>query len=209
MSDILVIGSGGHAGVLVSIVRRDGVGDLRGYLDCEDRGQRHGLACLGDDETDPGADSLLYGVGLVNNAVARWDLYRRHRNGNATFLVLVSGRASVAVEARLGAGTVVLDLAAVNTGAVLGEACIVNTGAVVEHDCRLGDNVHVAPGAVLCGEVTVGDHVLVGAGSVVVPGVSIAGGSIIGAGAVVAGDLTRPGTYVGSPAVRRGEGMAP
>ena len=43
MPEIMIVGSGGHAGVLVSIARRDRLGVLAGYLDREDRGERlHG-----------------------------------------------------------------------------------------------------------------------------------------------------------------------
>ncbi len=191
--------------MLVSIARRDRLGDLCGYVDRRDRGERHGLPYLGDDDAiarDHRDGALLLGVGLTDNAPARWRLYAAHRAAGAACLVLVSSRASVAAEAQLGAGTVVLDLAAVNAGARLGEACIVNTGAVVEHDCRLGDNVHVAPHATLCGDVAIGDHVLIGAAATVLPGRRVAGGVVIGAGAVVTRDLAEPGIYVGAPAVR-------
>ncbi len=35
--------------------------------------------------------------------------------------------------------------------------CIINTRASVDHDCELGDFVHVGPGAVITGSVTVGN----------------------------------------------------
>jgi len=204
-----VIGSGGHASVLVSIARRDGLGELIGYVDREDRGEWNGLAYLGTDADLAGRHpdcTLLFGIGLARDAAARWRLYAAHRAAGKVSLILVSRRASVAAEARLGAGTVVLALASVGPGARLGELCIVNTGAVVEHDCQLGDNVHVAPHATLCGQVTVGGHALIGAGAVVLPGVRIAAEVTVGAGAVVTRDLVARGTYVGAPAVRSREG---
>ncbi len=33
----------------------------------------------------------------------------------------------------------------------LGMRCIVSTGATIDHDCNLGDGVHVSPGANLGG----------------------------------------------------------
>jgi sugar O-acyltransferase (sialic acid O-acetyltransferase NeuD family) len=210
MSDVIVLGGGGHARVVAGIARRDGVLALAGYTDLHDRGPLDGLPYLGTDDALAGRSApfeLLLGVGLVANAPARWALYRDRRAAGLGFVRLVSRRASVAAETELGEGTVVLDFAVVNPGAVLGAACIVNTGAVVEHDCRLGDNVHVSPHATLCGGVTVGDHCLIGAGATIVPGVTIAAGCIVGAGAVVAADLAQSGTYLGAPAIRRGEGM--
>lgn len=209
MSEVIVIGGGGHARVLAGIARRDGL-QLAGYADREDRGVRDGLVYLGTDDDIAGryaSSRFLLGVGLMTAAAGRWRLYRHHRDGGAVFVILISSRASVDPSVQLATGTVVMDLAAVNPGASIGEAGIVNTGAVVEHDCHLGDNVHVAPNATLCGEVTVGDHCLIGAGAVVAPGVVIPAGTIVGAGAVVLRSLSEPGTWVGAPAVRRGEGM--
>ncbi|MEZ4386115.1 MAG: acetyltransferase [Candidatus Krumholzibacteriia bacterium] len=210
MREAILIGGGGHARVLAAIARRDAACALVGYADVEDRGVRDGLVYLG-----PDADlavrypdhALLLGVGLMLNAAARWRLFCGLRDPGGRFLSLVATTAGVADGVRLGAGSVVLDRAVINPGAVLGEACIVNTGAIVEHDCRLGDNVHVAPGAVVCGGVTVGSHCLIGAGAVLVPGVTVAAGTVVGAGAAVVRDLAPAGTYVGVPAVRRGEGM--
>ncbi|MFU7517972.1 serine acetyltransferase, partial [Clostridium sp. HCS.1] len=33
---------------------------------------------------------------------------------------------------------------------------IVNSGAIVEHDCKIGDFVHVAPGVTMSGSVAIG-----------------------------------------------------
>ncbi len=115
------------------------------------------------------------------------------------FPVIVSPDAVVNIEVELGAGTVVFDGAVVNTGVTTGAACIVNTNATLEHDCRLGDNVHIAPGATVSGGVTIGSHSFVGAGAVVIHGVRIADGCLIGAGAVVTADIAVPGTYAGVP----------
>jgi acetyltransferase-like isoleucine patch superfamily enzyme len=92
----------------------------------------------------------------------------------------------------------------VNPGATTGAACIINTHATLEHDCRLGDNVHLAPGATVSGGVVIGSHSFVGAGAVVIQGVRIADGCLIGAGTVVTADIVVPGTYAGVPARRIG-----
>lgn len=85
-----------------------------------------------------------------------------------------------------------------------GEGCIVNTGATVDHDCVLGDFVHVAPGVNLAGTVTVGDNVMIGIGASVVPGITIVAGATVGAGAVVIRDVPAGATVVGVPARETG-----
>lgn len=110
--------------------------------------------------------------------------------------------ASISNSSCIGAGTQVLAQGVIAAGSTLGEACIVNNHASVDHECILGDGVHIAPGAVLCGCVTVGDFAFIGAGAVVLPHLTIGKEAIIGAGAVVTKDVAPGSTVVGNPARR-------
>ena len=56
--------------------------------------------------------------------------------------------------------------------------------AVVEHDCEIGDHVHLATGALLASTVRVGDGVHVGVGASVRQCLTIGENSVVGAGAV-------------------------
>ena len=81
--------------------------------------------------------------------------------------------------------------------------CIINTCSSVDHDCVIGDFVHIAVGSHLSGTVKVGDATWIGAGATVSNNVSICGRCMIGAGAVVVDDITESGTYMGVPAVKK------
>jgi sugar O-acyltransferase (sialic acid O-acetyltransferase NeuD family) len=100
----------------------------------------------------------------------------------------------------LGAGTVVMALAAVNPDATIGEGSILNTGCVVEHDCRLGRFVHLSPNAALGGGVQIGHRSHLGLGAVALPGVRIGSDVRVGAGAVAHRDVGDGATVVGVPA---------
>lgn len=106
----------------------------------------------------------------------------------------------VSPDAELGPGCQVLANAAVCVGAVLGRESIVNTAASVDHECRIGDGVHIAPGARLAGEVTVGDFSMIGIGAVVLPRVTIGRNVLVGAGSVVLKDVPSDRTVYGNPA---------
>src|SRR5690606_20407341 len=82
----------------------------------------------------------------------------------------------------------------------IGRHSIVNTNAVVEHDCTIGDFVHLAPGTVLCGAVRVDSDTLIGAGTVVIPGKVVGRGVVIGAGSVVIKNIESYKKYAGNPA---------
>jgi sugar O-acyltransferase (sialic acid O-acetyltransferase NeuD family) len=204
-SRIVVIGGGGHAKVLISVLRKTSW-KILGYTDAEARGALLQAPYLGDDRIlpdilrgHPDAGAIL-GVGKISVSPTRLRLHACLESLGFALPVIVSPHALVNTEVDLGAGTVVFDGAVINTGTVAGRSCIVNTNATLEHDCNLGDDVHIAPGATVSGGVNIGNDCVVGAGAVVIQGVSICGGCLIGAGSVVTADLTAPGTYVGAPA---------
>jgi UDP-perosamine 4-acetyltransferase len=78
--------------------------------------------------------------------------------------------------------------------------CIVNTGAIIDHDCVIGDHVHLAPGTKLAGNVSVEEGAFLGIGATVVPEINIGKFSRVGAGAVVINDISPFTTVVGVPA---------
>ena len=108
--------------------------------------------------------------------------------------------AVVSQTAQLGFGTQVLALANIAADAQLGRACIVNHRASVDHECKLGNGVHLAPGATLCGCVSESDNVFIGAGAIILPRLTIGANSIIGAGAVVTKNVSKGEVVIGNPA---------
>ena len=87
-----------------------------------------------------------------------------------------------------------------NRGSSIGKHTIINTNATVDHDCHLGDFVHIAPGATLCGGVKVGNGTLIGANATVLPNCKIGKNVSVGAGAVVTTDLPDNVVVAGVPA---------
>ncbi|WP_413988516.1 acetyltransferase [Labrys okinawensis] len=113
---------------------------------------------------------------------------------------LVHPAANVAVDASLQEGSQVLMGSAISACATIGRFTIINTRASVDHDCRIGDGVHVAPGATLCGQIQVGDGAFVAAGATILPRLRVGADAIVGAGAIVTRDVPAGVTVMGCPA---------
>lgn len=203
----MIIGGGGHAKVLISVLKKVGY-LIQGYTDNEDHGVVLGVPYLGKDgilrdivRKTPAMNAII-GIGKVDVSPLRLCLLNEISELGFNFPAICSPHAIVNEAVSLGAGTAVLDGVVVNSGTKIGRGCILNTRSTVEHDCLVGENVHIAPGVTLSGGVTIGDNCMVGIGANVIQSISICGGCLIGAGAVIVRDVTEPGTYVGNPAKR-------
>ena len=119
------------------------------------------------------------------------------------FETVTSKDAYISDRCSLGQGTVVMPGAYIRRDAVVGDHCIVNTGAIIEHECHIGDYTNISPNATLCGKVIIEGRVDIGAGATVLPGKKIGSDIIVGAGSTVVSDLLKPGTYIGSPAIKK------
>ena len=208
MDAIVVIGGGGHAKVVISILRKLKRYHILGYTDLQDHRAVLEAPYLGSDRE---LAALVAGTKELNGALAvgqvglgekRYELWTRLHSPALSFPLIISPDAIVNEGVSGGEGAVVMDGAVINSGATIGRGAIVNTNSTVEHDAVLADWVHVAPGATISGGVAVGQFSMIGAGATVIEGIKIAAGCMVGAGAVVVHDLTERGVYVGSPARR-------
>lgn len=193
-----VIGSGGHARVVIAALRASGVQVTMLY---DERPERRGQVVDGavvSGDCDTGLNtSLPAHIAIGENAVRR-DLSATRPPGG--WMQAIHPSALIDPAARIGAGSLVALGAIIQAGASVGCHVIVNTGAIVEHDCAVGDFAHVAPGSVLGGGVSVGEGVLIGLGARVLPGVRIGAWAVVGAGAVVMKDVEDGQTVAGIPA---------
>ena len=206
MPDVILIGGGGHASVVLDVLRRLGH-HVVGFAAPSPDGARVAVPYLGPDEEvvaryESGAATAAFGVVKVDVGSARTRVLDIFARAGFPMPPIVAPTATVHAGVEMGEGSVVLDGAVVATGSRLGRGCIVNTNASVDHDCRLGDDVHVAPGATVGGDVRIGAGSLVGAGATVIHGLRVCGGVLVGAGATVVRDIDAADTYLGTPARR-------
>lgn len=87
----------------------------------------------------------------------------------------------------------------INPSVFLGSNVIINTGVIVEHDCKIGDFVHLAPGSVICGDVKIGRGTHIGAGSVIRNQLSVGENTLIGLGSCVVSPIGNDFVAYGNP----------
>jgi len=203
---VVVLGAGGHARVLISLLRLIGR-PIAALLDNDPAKQGQaidGLTVTGSfdalDQHSPAAVELVNAIGSAGRPEVRQRVYEQWTAKGYAFATLAHPSAVIAPEAHIEAGAQVMALAAVQPGARLGSNCLINTKASIDHDTAIGAHSHVAPGATVCGGVTIGAGCHIGAGATVVQGIAIGQGSVVGAGATVVKDVAAGQVVAGTPA---------
>jgi sugar O-acyltransferase (sialic acid O-acetyltransferase NeuD family) len=208
LTDIVVVGAGGHAREVVEILRDTAAAGSDhhpiGYVDDDPTKQGavlDGLPVLGGmkwlEESERAEIKVICAIGQPELCE---ELAQRVKGMGRRFGQAISPRALVSPNATLGEGVIIFPNVVVNTGAKIGNCVTLNVGTTVSHDSIVGDYSNVNPGVHLAGNVEVGRKAYVGMGANIIQGLSVGEHSVIGAGAVVISDVAADTRAVGVPA---------
>jgi sugar O-acyltransferase (sialic acid O-acetyltransferase NeuD family) len=205
---VAVIGFGGHGRVVLDALIAAG----RTVVAVSDhQPQRHntdrGIPILSDNELTSRFSAneieLVLGVGTLwptpidgvrPKIVTRFEKLGYGFVGFVHPTAYISPASQISPAAQVHAGVIV------QPGAIVGNHAILNTRATVDHDCSIGEYVHIGPGAVLSGSVQVGFGSHLGTGCVVIQGIEIGNECFVSAGAVVAKSIENHQYVRGVPA---------
>ncbi|GAA4654147.1 acetyltransferase [Anaerocolumna aminovalerica] len=212
---ILLIGGGGHCiSVLDSLLssynyEEIGIVDKRptmmGKTDSiADQYTIMGIPIVGSDDDlkklyADGYTHAFITVGSVGDVTIRKELYELVKSFGFYIPNIIDKTGIVSSYAICGEGIFVGKKAVINAGSKIGNCAIINTASVIEHECTIGDFVHVAPGSIVCGKVHVGNESHIGAGTIIKQGIEIGTETMIGAGSVVVKNIVSYVTAYGNP----------
>lgn len=205
---VVIIGAGGHARVLISLLKQLGR-PIVGLLDGDEAKVAlpwsiDGIAVTGSIEsvTQHQADAveLVHAIGSIRKPTGRRWMYRYLKDKGYTFATLIHPSAFVAPEAELHEGVQIMAGAVIQPGARLQENVLVNTNASVDHDTIVAAHCHIAPNAAICGGCTIGECCHIGAGATLLSDLEIGSEVTIAAGATVIHDIPHGQTVMGTPA---------
>jgi sugar O-acyltransferase (sialic acid O-acetyltransferase NeuD family) len=204
-TEILVIGSSGHGGVIIDILEACGH-RIAGYLDdAVPAGViKRGYPILG---RLADFDEVCEQRKLRDIVLAIGDNWWRRKvcndikmGSDVRYPLIVHPTASIARSAQVAEGSVLMAHANVGAHASLGKFTIINSGASLDHDCVLGAFASLAPGVFTGGFVEIGECSAVGVGATISDRVKIGSHSVVGTGAVVVRDIPDLTVAYGNPA---------
>ena len=195
MNNIYLIGASGHGKVIAEILEHNGATISGVFDDDPARQQLLDYPVLGpfDASRYKGDSKVIISIG--NNRIRR----KKARELNAAFGTAIHPTAHISGRSHIGEGSVVMAGVVINVGTVIGKHNILNTNCSVDHDCVLGDFVHIAPNAALAGNVRIGEGTHIGIGAAVIQGLIIGKWVTVGAGTVVITDVPDHAVIVGNP----------
>lgn len=199
----VIIGAGGHAKVVIDIIR------------CMEKKKTDSfpLIQLLDDNVEIGTEiNGCRVVGQIRECneflkgnkfiIGIGDNYLRRQiaeNYLLPYVKAIHPSTVLGSGVRIGDGSVIMAGTVINAESKIGRQCIINTGATVDHECEIGDFVHISPGGHLGGNVKIGAGSWIGMGVCVKNNIFICDKTIVGAGGIVINDVNKNGVYVGNP----------
>lgn len=208
---IVLIGGGGHCKVVINTLLTLEKYQIIGFVDNKNEtkdvlGIKH-IGCDDDliDIFAKGCRNAFIAVGSVGDCRVRVKLADLANKIGFRLPTLIHPSAIIAKDVRIGEGTFIAAGTVINPGAVVGSNVIINTRASIDHDCRIGDFVHLAPGATLSGGVEIGAKTHIGTGSAIIEYLKIGTETIIGAGSVVISNIPQRSMAFGNPCKVKGK----
>lgn len=203
---VIILGAGGHARVLIDILLKNKA-TIIGATDVNPKMSgvsQWGVPIIGDDSVlkdyPPGSVQLINALGLAITTQNRRQLFEKYKEIGYSFASVMHPSAIVGREVVLGEGVQIMAGAVIQPGAHIGHNSIVNTKASVDHDCQIGNHVHLAPGVTLSGGVRIGNGTHVGTGATVIQNIEIGSSALVGAGAVIVRMVKDGAKVLGVPA---------
>ena len=193
---IILLGGGGHASVLLEILEhyQHKIIGFTAPEFCEIK-NRSDILYLGPDaiieQYSPKEILLINAMGsttLASNQ-KRADNFLKFKQRGYYFKKLIHPSAIIAKNAVIQEGAQIMAAAVIQPNVVIGQNVIINTRSSIDHDCHIGDHVHVAPGVVMSGNVEISQGSFIGVGSVLIQGVQVSENSFIRAGSRVLKDV--------------------
>lgn len=207
MKKIALVGSSGHASVVLDVLVAQDKYSIAGYIDPYiPKGEIiRGYKNLGSYKN---IVDILHNNELRGLIVAIGDNYTRYKvvreiselSPSIEFISAVHPDAVVSETAQLGLGSVIMAGVVVNPNVSVGSHCILNTNSSIDHDSTMGNYSSIAPNVAIAGNVAIGEYGFVGIGASVSNGVTIGANTVIGAGSTVLSNIGSCCLVYGTPA---------
>lgn len=203
---IIIVGTGGHAGIVLDLITAQGGWHMHGWIDDYRTPGEYVMShpVLGS----VSAMSKLFANQKVHVVLAIGDNDARHQimqrildtGLDCEWPTLIHPTAIISPNAVISRGVVICAAAVVNNSARIAQFALINTAAIVEHDAQIDEFASLGPRATVAGGASVAHHAVVAMAASLLQRRQIGHHAILGAGAVAVHDIPPLTVALGIPA---------
>lgn len=204
---VVLLGSGGHAKVVIDILEEMDCYEIIGITtQGEDKKIDFcSYPVLGDDEvlTDlikNGVKHAAIGIGGFKDNQLRKKIYSKVKKLGFMVVSAIHPSAVISKTFSLGEGNVIFPGVVINTGVQIGNNIVIATGATIDHETIIEDHVLVSAGVSVGANCLIKEGALLALGSKVVSRIKVGKNVCVAAGAVVVNDIDDNLRVFGVPA---------
>lgn len=204
---VIVIGSGGHAKVVIDILNLMSNIEIIGITSksLHKGTEFFNYTVLGDDTilNEFVLDNEVYvamGLGGFRDNNLRKQVYNYCKNLGLSFVNVIHPSAIISNTAKIGEGVVIFPGVVINTDVTIGNNVIIATNSSIDHETIISDHVLISAGAIIGAYTKIDDGALIALGANVVSGIIIGSNSLVAAGAVVINNVEAEESVYGIPA---------
>lgn len=211
MKKVIIIGSGGHAKVVIDIINEinkknkdiDIIGITSKSLSVGEL--FFGLKVLGNDDVIEGYRDkenyfLAMGLGGFKDNFLREKVFNSMVGLGMRFLNVIHPSAVISETVVFGQGVTIFPGVILNAEVEIGDNTIIATGSTIDHETIIEENVLVSAGVTVGAYSIIGKRSLIALGANVVSGVKIGVDVLVAAGALVVNDISDNKKVFGIPA---------
>lgn len=207
MDKIIIIGSSGHAKVVVDAIEKQGKYKIVGFIDSfrKINSKTLDIPVLGNEKDLQNIIEkyhIKYAFIAIGDNTVRYKVSEKIKKiaPNLLFCSIIHPNTSIAKDTKIGDGTILMAGAVVNSSSVIGDFCILNTNSSLDHDSKMDNFSSLAPKVSTGGGCHIGNFSAISIGASLKHGITIGANSIIGANSLVLEDIKPNTVSYGTPA---------
>ena len=186
MTNILILGNGGHARSCIDVIEAEKKYKIFGIISNEPTYGNIKYPIIGTDndleKLIAECKNVMIAFGSIKDPSLRIKKYNMLKEIGFNFPIIKSPYAYVSSSAIIGEGSIIMHHSMINSHSIIGKNCIINSKALIEHDVKIGDHVHVSTSAVVNGSTEIDDESFVGSNAVLRESIKIGKRCLISAG---------------------------
>jgi acetyltransferase EpsM len=207
---IVIIGGGGHAGIILDCIKAQNKYQPIGYLDKKKGNFYHeDIKYLGDIDNffknikkKYKNEKLYFTIAIGDNFVRKKIYFYLIKNKKLSlnWATLIHPSASISSKVKIAKGAQILNGSIISFNTKISKLVCINTGATIDHDNYFASFSGAGPGACTGGNVKVGEISFLGINSSVKHNINIGKNVIVGGNSFVNSNCEANSVYVGVPA---------